>query len=80
MFAAPSGEHSVDPQQLQQAVDLRYQRSTLRRIAKALKAPLSTVGRVMNGLGLGRLRNLEPKPPVRRYQWERPGDMIHVDI
>jgi len=34
----------------------------------------------MNALGLGRLKNLEPKVPVRRYQWERPGDMIHVDI
>jgi transposase InsO family protein len=70
---------TLDPQQLQQAVDLRHQRCTLRRIAKNLQAPLSTVGRVMNALGLGRLRSLEPKPPVRRYEWERPGDMIHVD-
>jgi hypothetical protein len=36
-------------------VDLRHQRCTLRRIARALKAPLSSVGRVMNALGLGRL-------------------------
>ncbi|WP_235300158.1 DDE-type integrase/transposase/recombinase [Synechococcus sp. GFB01] len=34
----------------------------------------------MNALGLGRLRNLEPKKPVQRYQWERPGDMIHVAV
>jgi hypothetical protein len=33
----------------------------------------------MKALGLGRLRNLEPKVPVQRYQWEKPGDMIHVD-
>ncbi len=32
----------------------------------------------MKGLGLGRLKDLEPKPPVRRYQWEGPGDMIQV--
>jgi hypothetical protein len=70
---------TLDPEQLQQAMDLRHQRCTLRRIARALKAPLSTVGRVMNALGLGRLRNMEPKVPVRRYQWKRPGDMIHVD-
>lgn len=74
-----SQRRTLDPQQLQQAVDLRHQRCTLRRIAKNLQAPLSTVGRVMNALGLGRLRSLEPKPPVRRYEWERPGDMIHVD-
>jgi transposase InsO family protein len=70
---------TLDPQQLQHAVVLRHQRCTLRRIAKTLGAPLSTVGRVMKALGLGRLRNLEPKIPVRRYEWERPGDMIHVD-
>ena len=74
-----SQRRTLDPQQLQQAVDLRNQRCTLRRISRALQAPLSTVGRVMNALGLGRLRNLEHKVPVRRYQWERPGDMIHVD-
>jgi hypothetical protein len=33
----------------------------------------------MNALGLGRLGNLEPKSPVQRYQWQQPGDMIHVD-
>ena len=33
----------------------------------------------MNAGGAGQARNFEPKPPVRRYQWESPGDMIHVD-
>ena len=74
-----SQRRTLDPQQLQQSVDHRHQRCTLRRIAKTLKAPLATVGKVMNALGLGRLRNLEPRKPVQRYQWERPGDMIHVD-
>jgi transposase InsO family protein len=70
---------TLDPQRLQQAVDLRLERCTLRRIAGVLSVPLATVGRLMKGLGLGRLKNLDPKPPVRRYQWERPGDMIHFD-
>jgi hypothetical protein len=60
-------------------VDLRHQRCILRRIAKAVGAPLSTVGRVMKALGLGRLLNLEPKVSEQPYQWEKPGDMIHVD-
>jgi hypothetical protein len=34
----------------------------------------------MRRLGLSRLRNLDPKPPVQRYQWEQPSGMIHVDI
>lgn len=37
--------------------------SSVRRIAKALQAPLPTVGRVMHKLGLARLQNLEPKRP-----------------
>lgn len=74
-----SQRRTLDPQQLQHAVDLRHQRCTLRRIVRSLQAPLSTVGRVLKALGLGRLRNLEPRPPVRRYQWQRPGEMIHVD-
>jgi hypothetical protein len=52
----------------------------LRHIARLLQAPFSTVARTLSGLGLGRLRNLEPKPPVQRYEWERPGDLIHVDV
>jgi hypothetical protein len=67
-------------QQLQLAVELRHQRCTLRRIARLLLVPISTLARAMRRLGLNRLRNLDPKPPVQRYQWERPGDMIHVDI
>ena len=70
---------TLDPQQLQRAVDLRHERCTRRRVARVLAPPLSTDGRVLKALGLGRLKNLKPAEPVRRYQWERPGDMIHVD-
>ena len=28
----------------------------------------------------GRQRNLDPKPPVQRYERERPGDLIHIDV
>jgi hypothetical protein len=51
----------------------------MRRIAKHLAAPLSTVRRWLKAIGPGRLRNLQPKEPDRRYQWAQPGDMIHVD-
>jgi hypothetical protein len=69
----------LDPQQLQLALDLRHKCWTLKRIAKSLGAPLSTVGRVMKSLGLVSLRNLKPKVPVQQYQWETPGNMIHVN-
>ena len=71
---------TLDPQQLQHAVELRRQRLHLRHIARLLRAPFSTVARALSRLGLGRLRNLDPKPPVQRYEWARPGDLIHIDI
>jgi hypothetical protein len=58
----------------------RNQRLHLRHIARLLQAPFSTVARSLSRLGIGRLRNLEPKVPVQRYEWERPGDLIHIDI
>ena len=64
--------------QLQHAVALRHERCTLRRVARVLSAPLFILGRVLKALGLGRLKNLQPAEPVRRYQWAKPGDMIHV--
>ena len=51
----------LGPQQLQHAVNLRHQGCTIRRITKVVGYPLSTVARAMKALGLGRLRNLEPK-------------------
>nr|WP_255090598.1 helix-turn-helix domain-containing protein [Vulcanococcus limneticus] len=71
---------TLDPQQLQHAVELRHQRLHLRHVARLVQAPFSTVARLLNRLGLGRLRNLDPKPPVHRYEWDRPGDLIHIDI
>jgi len=61
-------------------VELRQQRLHLRHIARLLAAAFSTVARALKRLGLGRLRNLEPKPPVQRYERERPGDLIHIDV
>jgi len=45
-----------------------------------LAAPFSTLARALNRLGLRRLRNLEPKPPLQRYERETPGDLIHIDV
>ncbi len=58
---------------------LRRQRMTGPKIAAQLGMPRSTVGLVLRRLGLGRLSALEPKPPVMRYERDRPGDMIHLD-
>src|SRR4030095_2035656 len=36
--------------------------------------------RILQRLGLNRLSALEPAEPVRRYERERPGELIHIDI
>ena len=59
---------------------LRRQRRPYREIAKRVRAPLSTVARYVQRLGLNRLEVLDPKPPVQRYEHEHPGDLVHLDI
>ena len=59
---------------------LRRQRMSGPKIAQALGMAVSTVGVVLRRLGLGKLANLDPKPPVIRYERSAPGEMIHLDI
>jgi hypothetical protein len=58
---------------------LRRQRLSGPAIARQARRPVSTVGAVLRRLGLGRLTSLDPKPPVIRYERERPGELIHID-
>jgi transposase InsO family protein len=59
---------------------LRRQRLTGPVIARRLGQPMATVGLVLRRNGLGRLRALDPRPAVIRYERERPGELLHVDI
>jgi transposase InsO family protein len=59
---------------------LRRQRMTGPAIARALDMARSTVGLVLRRLGLGKLKALDPKVPVIRYERSAPGEMIHLDI
>jgi transposase InsO family protein len=59
---------------------LRRQRMTGPEIARMLAIPRSTVGAILRRLGLGRLSVLDKPPPAIRYERERPGELIHIDI
>ena len=48
-------------------------------IAEQVKVPRLTASRILRHQGLGRLSSLEPKEPVRRYERERPGELLHLD-
>src|SRR6202140_460540 len=59
---------------------LRRQRHTGKQIAAEVGISPATVSRVLWRLGLNRIRDLEPAEPVRRYEREHPGELIHIDI
>ena len=59
---------------------LRRQRYTGKQIAAEVGVSPATVSRVLRRLGLNRLRDLEPAEPVRRYEREHPGELIHINI
>lgn len=59
---------------------LRRQRLTAQQIARDLSVSPATVSRVLRRLGLNRNAALEPPEPVRRYERERPGERIYIDI
>jgi transposase InsO family protein len=58
---------------------LRRMRLTGQAIADRLALPRSTIGTALRKLGLGRLSALEVKPPIIRYQREKPGELVHID-
>jgi transposase InsO family protein len=59
---------------------LRRQRHTGKQIAAEVGVSAATVSRILQRLGLNRLSALEPAEPIRRYERERPGELIHLDI
>jgi len=53
---------------------------TGKQIAKEVGVSAATVSRLLQRLGLNNLKVLEPAEPVRRYEREHPGELIHIDI
>jgi len=61
-------------------LELRALRFTVQRIANALRLPKATVARVLGRYGKSRLPPLQPPPKVVRYEYKRPGGLIHLDV
>jgi len=64
----------------EQVEALRRQRRTGMQIAAEVGVSPATVSRILKRLGLNRLAALEPAEPVRRYERDHPGELIHIDI
>ena len=59
---------------------LRRLRMTAAEIAETLGMPVSTVSGILTRIGLGKLWRLEPLEPSNRYEKQRPGELVHVDV
>jgi transposase InsO family protein len=79
-----SAAHSVwnrtGPRLVKRIETLRRSRLFGRVIALRLSMPRSTVAGVLRRIGLATLRALDPVEPVLRYERERPGELLHVDV
>ena len=68
------------PQAIVEMIErLRRLRWTGKQIARQVGVSPATVSRVLRRLGLNKLSALEPEP-VRRYERQHPGELIHLDI
>ncbi len=53
---------------------------TAKQIAAEVGVSPATVSRILRRLGLNKLSALEPAEPIRRYERDHPGELIHLDI
>lgn len=68
------------PATAERALALRRQRRTLAEIARKVGVSKSTAARLCRRAGLARLKALDPVRPVVRYEREKPGELLHMDI
>jgi transposase InsO family protein len=72
--------HALAPAWLALIRLMRQAKLVAEEIASRLPLARSTVSAALTRLGLGRLRFLMPPEPVQRYEWARPGELLHMDI
>jgi transposase InsO family protein len=69
----------TDERRVEAIAALRRLRFTGPEIAELLNMALSTVSGILGRIGMGRLGRLGLEP-AERYERERPGELIHVDV
>jgi transposase InsO family protein len=67
-------------QTIERIIALRRQRWSGRQIARETEVSPATVSRVLRRVRLSRIRDLEPREPVVRYERQTPGELLHIDI
>lgn len=71
---------SLDERLCQRIEQLRRLRMPMRSISVVVGRSVATVSRLLGRLGLSSLKALDPIEPIRRYEREAPGELLHMDI
>jgi transposase InsO family protein len=72
--------HRTPERSIEAITALRRLRMTAAEIAEVLGLALSTVSLWLKRVGLGKRSRLEPPEPHNRYERQRPGELVHVDV
>jgi transposase InsO family protein len=64
----------------ERVVELRRGHVPGYEIARRTGASAASVSRILRRARLSRWRDLNPPPPILRYEHPRPGDLLHLDI
>ena len=76
----PKRTRSLPTDVVQQVLALRRRRVTMSKIAELSGVSCSSVARICRKQGLSRLSMIDlHRPPVIRYERQRPGELLHVD-
>jgi len=71
--------HRTPEARARRIAKLRHKGLCAWQIAERLRMAISTVTAVLRRIGLGRGWNRK-RPEVVRYEWAKPGDLLHIDI
>jgi transposase len=71
--------HRTEERRIEAIAALRRLRFTGPEIAETLGMALSTVSGILTRIGMGKLGRLGLEP-AQRYERERPGELIHIDV
>lgn len=72
--------NAITPEEAERMLDLRQMGLLGEEIAAKLKRARSTVSKVLRSARLSQQRQLDRDPNPRRYEHEKPGDLLHLDI
>jgi len=72
--------NKLDCKDAETIINLRKHRLTGDAISVRMNLSRSSVFRVLKRSGFSRIHALEIKEPVIRYDWEKPGQMLHIDV